>query len=165
MAQTKGSSATRSNSARSRNGSDARQAASRSNARSRSTPAKNPVAESTKQSPGGARSALGGIADKAKVPALAVGAGLLGLAGGAVLTARNSRKRVLGVPMPTKSGTQAVSRNLADVAKNVESLGEGMGSLAAEVRRVREGLAAEGDSEKRRPSPIEVVLQGLTRRP
>ena len=64
--------------------------------------------------------------------------------------------------MPTKSGTQAVSKNLAEAAKNVGSFGENMGSLAAEVRRVREGVAA-GDAEKRR-SPIEVVLQGLTRR-
>jgi hypothetical protein len=110
-----------------------------------------------------ADSAFGGIAEKAKVPALAVSAGLLGLAGGVALTSRNSRKRILGVPMPTRSGTQAVSRNLADAAKNVESFGEGMGSLAAEVRRVRQGLAAEGETEKH-PSPIEVVLQGLTRR-
>ena len=43
--------------------------------------------------------------------------------------------------MPTKSGTQAVSKNLADAAKNVGSFGEGMGSLAAEVRKVREGVA------------------------
>ena len=102
------------------------------------------------------------MAEKAKVPALAAGAGLAGLAGGVVLASRNSRKHVLGVPMPTKSGTQAVSKNLADAAKNVGSFGEGMGSFAGEVRKVREGLA-EGDAEKRR-SPIEVVLQGLTRR-
>ena len=103
------------------------------------------------------------MAKKAKGPALAAGVGLAGLAGGAVLAGRNSRKRVLGVPMPTKSGTQAVSKNLADAAKNVGSFGEGMGSLAAEVRKVREGVAAGRDAEKRR-SPIEVVLQGLTRR-
>jgi hypothetical protein len=99
---------------------------------------------------------------KAKVPAVAAGAGLVGAAGGLALAARNSHKRVLGMPMPTKSGTQAVSRNLADVAKSLGSLGEGMGSLAAEVRQVREGVAAGGDARRR--SPIEVVLQGLTRR-
>jgi hypothetical protein len=102
------------------------------------------------------------VAKKAKGPALAAGVGLAGLAGGVVLAGRNSRKRVLGVPMPTKSGAQAVSKNLADAAKNIGSFGEGMGSLAAEVRKVREGVAG-GDAEKRR-SPIEVVLQGLTRR-
>ena len=106
--------------------------------------------------------AVGDVAKRAKVPALAAGVGLAGLAGGVALAGRNSRKRVLGVPMPTKSGTQAVSENLAEAAKNVGSFGEGMGSLAAEVRKVREGVAG-GDAEKRR-SPIEVVLQGLTRR-
>ena len=102
------------------------------------------------------------MAKKAKGPALAAGVGLAGLAAGLGLAGRNSRKRVLGVPMPTKSGTQAVSKNLAEAAKNVGSFGEGMGSLAAEVRKVREGVAG-GDAERRR-SPIEVVLQGLTRR-
>jgi hypothetical protein len=55
-----------------------------------------------------------------------------------------------------------VSKNLAEASKNVGSFGEGMASLAAEVRRVREGVAG-GDAGKRR-SPIEVVLQGLTKR-
>jgi len=102
------------------------------------------------------------VAEKAKVPVLAAGMGLAGLAGGAALASRNSRKRVLGVPMPTKSGTEAVSKNLANAAKNVGSFGEGMGSLATEVRKVREGIS-DDDAAKRR-SPIEVVLQGLTRR-
>jgi hypothetical protein len=102
------------------------------------------------------------VGKKAKVPALAAGAGLAGLAGGVLLAAHNSRKRVLGVPMPTKSGTRAVSKNLAEATKNVGSFGEGMASLATEVRKVREGVAG-GDGEKGR-SPVEVVLQGLTRR-
>jgi hypothetical protein len=106
--------------------------------------------------------AVGDVAKKARGPAIAAGVGLAGLATGVGLASRNSRKRVLGVPMPTKSGAQAVSENLAEAAKNVGSFGEGMGSLAVEVRKVREGFAG-GDAEKRR-SPIEVVLQGLTKR-
>jgi hypothetical protein len=124
------------------------------------------VTDPTRQRVKGASSAIGEVAEKAKVPALAAVAGLTGLAGGVVLANRNSRKRVLGVPMPTKSATKAVSKSLADTAKNVEGFGEGIGSLAAEVRKVREGIAAgvtDGDRENR-PSPIEVVLQGLTRR-
>jgi hypothetical protein len=105
---------------------------------------------------------IGDIASKAKVPVLAAGAGLAGLAGGAALAGRNSRKRVLGLPVPTKSGTQALSENLAEAAKQVGNFGEGMGSLATEVRKVREGVA-EGGADGRR-SPIEVVLQALTRR-
>jgi hypothetical protein len=102
------------------------------------------------------------LAKKAKVPALAAGVGLAGLAGGVALAGGTSRKRVLGVRMPTKGGTLAVSKNLAEATKNVGSFGEGMGSLAAELRKVREGVAG-GDAERRR-SPIEVVLQGLTKR-
>jgi hypothetical protein len=99
------------------------------------------------------------------VPALAAGAGLAGLAGG-IAAARNSRKRVLGVPMPTRRSAHVVSKNLADATKNVRSFGEGMESLAGEVRKVREGFAAgnAGGGSANRRSPIEVVLQGLTRR-
>lgn len=161
--QPTGSPATRSSSTRSRNG---RSSATNASSKRSSSSSKNPVADvadSTRQGAKSAGSTLGGIVEKAKVPALAVSAGLVGLAGGVALTSRNSRKRILGVPMPTKSGTQAVSKNLADAAKDVGSFGEGVGSLAAEIRRVREGLAAEGDTQKH-PSPIEVVLQGLTRR-
>ena len=109
-----------------------------------------------------AGSALADVSKKAKVPALAAGAGLAGLAGGVALASRNSRNRVLGIAMPTKGGAQAVSKNLANAAKDVGRFGEGMGSLAAELRRVREGIA-ESDGERRR-SPIEVVLHGLTSR-
>ena len=101
------------------------------------------------------------IAKKAKTPALAVGAGLAGLAGGLALAKRTSRKRILGVPMPNGNAAQGVSKNLVEASKDVGSFGEGMGSLAAELRRVREGVATAGEAKR---SPIEVVLQGLTTR-
>ena len=63
--------------------------------------------------------------------------------------------------MPNGGTADTVSKNLAQAAENVGSFGEGMGSLAAEIRRVREGVALAGDPKR---SPIEVVLQGLTRR-
>jgi hypothetical protein len=63
--------------------------------------------------------------------------------------------------MPSGTAAQAVSRNPADTAKSIGGLGEGMGSLAAEIRRVREGVAETGEVRR---SPIEVVLQSLTRR-
>jgi hypothetical protein len=101
------------------------------------------------------------IAAKAKVPALAAGAGLAGLAGGVALARRTSRARILGIQMPSGTAAHAVSRNLANAAQSVGDFGEGMGSLAAEIRRVREGVADAGDGHR---SPIEVVLQSLTRR-
>ena len=54
-----------------------------------------------------------------------------------------------------------VGKNLVEASKNVGSFGEGMGSLAAELRRAREGVATAGEAKR---SPIEVVLQGLTTR-
>ena len=101
------------------------------------------------------------VAKKAKTPALAAGAGLAGLAGGLALAKRTTGKRILGVPMPNGGAAHAVSKNLAEAAENVGGFGEGMGSLAAEIRRVREGVALAGENKR---SPIEVVLQGLTRR-
>lgn len=104
---------------------------------------------------------LSDAAKKAKAPALAAGAGLAGLAGGLALANRRTRKRILGVPMPNGGAAHAVGKNLAEAAENVGRFGEGIGSLAAEVRRVREGVAMAGELKR---SPIEVVLQGLTRR-
>jgi len=101
-------------------------------------------------------------ARSARVPALIAGAGIAGLAGGAAAAARGSRKRVLGVPVPRKSTSKAVSKNLAEASRNVGRLGEGMGSLAAQVSRVSEGVNAATNGRRR--SPVEVVLQGLTRR-
>lgn len=140
----------------------------RSSRQNRTGSGKSPVATAT-ETVSKAGSALGDVAQKAKVPALAAGAGLAGLAGGVALARRNSPRRVLGVPVPGKSGTQAMSKSLAEATKNARSFGEGMESLAGEVRKVREGFAqagaanAGGNADSRR-SPIEVVLQGLTRR-
>jgi hypothetical protein len=87
---------------------------------------------------------------KATIPVVAAGAGIAGLAGGLALAHRRNG----GV-------AHTVSKNLAEAAKSVGTLGEGMGSLAAEVRQVREGVATAGEPKR---SPVEVVLQGLTRR-
>jgi hypothetical protein len=160
------SSSTRSapRSSRSSNGSSASARTSHSPRKRSNAPRSSTEGRATKATSAtreGART-VGAVAKKATVPALAAGVGLAGFAGGVALAGRNSRKRVLGIPLPTKSGTQTVSKNLVEATENVSRFGEGMGSLAAEVRRVRDGLAAGGD-EKRR-SPIEVVLQGLTAR-
>ena len=84
------------------------------------------------------------------------------LAGGIAAASRGSRKRVLGVAMPRKSTSKAVTKNLAEASRNVGRFGEGMGSLAAQVNRVSEGVAAANGKSRR--SPVEVVLQGLTSR-
>ena len=99
--------------------------------------------------------AVGSTAKKLRTPALAAGAGLAGLAGGIALT-RSRQRKVLGVPLPGRGTT----KNLAGAAKNIGAVAEHAGHVAEQVRVVGEAL---GGNEARR-SPIEVVLEGLTRR-
>ena len=106
-----------------------------------------------------ARSEIGNAAQKAKAPALAGGAALAGLAGGLAIAARSEPKRVLGIPVPgTRRPLIQVKRGTRskDLIKAASELGE----LANEMRLAREEL-----QRKRRRSPIEVVLDGLTHRP
>ena len=103
--------------------------------------------------------AVGNAASKAKVPLVAGGAALAGLAGGVALGARGLRRRkVLGVPVPRRSVLKASTKNLADAAREAGKVGQQMGELTTEVSKTREAM-----DDKHR-SPIEVVLQGLTRR-
>ncbi len=99
------------------------------------------------------------LASRLKTSAIAGGAAAAGLAGGLLLAQRSSRKKVMGVALPSVTGPKATSKNLAEAAKQVGSFGERVGELATEVRMIREGVA---HSQKR--SPIEVVLEGLTSR-
>lgn len=147
-----------------RSKSTSKPANSRSRTR-RSQASKGPVANAAETAKDGARSAGETVKDaakSAKVPALIAGAGLVGLAGGAAAAARGGRKRALGVPLPRKSTSKAVTKNLAEASRNVGRFGEGMGSLAAQVSRVSEGVNAATNGRRR--SPVEVVLQGLTNR-
>ena len=98
---------------------------------------------------------MGSTAKKLRTPAIAAGAGLAGLAGGIALT-RSRQRKVLGVPLPGRGTT----KNLAGAAKNIGALAEQAGHVAEQARVAGEAL---GGNEARR-SPIEVVLEGLTRR-
>jgi hypothetical protein len=117
-----------------RTGSNATRAKSNSN-RSTSTRRKR-----NSTSPKSAPSAAQRIIDRAKLPAVAGGAALAGLAGG-VLAGRRSRSNgvgnsILGIPMPRPKGGTAASMGAA--AKEVGKVGEKVGELVAEVRRVRQ---------------------------
>jgi len=74
-------------------------------------------------------------------------------------TRLDGSRKLLGIRVPSRSRTQIATKNLAEAAKHAGSLGDQFGELATEIRKVREGFEAR---EAR--SPIEVVLQGLTRR-
>lgn len=78
-----------------------------------------------------------------KTPLIAGGAALAGAAGGLLLGSRLSGRRVLGVPLPKPKRLQVI---------------EQVGQIAGRA------LAAQGDDDSKRNSPLEVLLQGLTAR-
>jgi hypothetical protein len=106
----------------------------------------------------GAKSA-GSQVGKAKGPVLAGGAALAGLAGGLLIAGRSKPRRMLGVPIPgTRRPLIEIKRGGS--SKELVNAAGKFGELASEMRLAREELEA-----KRRRSPIEVVLDGLTHRP
>ncbi len=103
---------------------------------------------------GNAAGKAGHAVGKAKVPLMAGGAALAGVAGGIALGNRQAhRHRGL-------NGLKGIdSDDLAKAAKKVGNFGAQVGEVAIEVRRARE--KTNGAAHR---SPIEVVLQGLTSR-
>lgn len=101
------------------------------------------------------------VASKAKVPLLAGGAALVGTVGGVVIGSTHSGDKVLGISLPKRRRPRISSTDLAKAAKEVGRFGDSVGELGAELRRVRQGLADDGE---RRNSPLEVLLRGLTTR-
>lgn len=102
---------------------------------------------------GNAASKVGHAASKAKVPLMAGGAALAGVAGGLAFGNRHTHRH---------NGLAGVrSKDLAKAAKKAGGAGLRVGELALEGRRAREARNGNGGSHR---SPVEVVLQGLTSR-
>lgn len=130
-----GSSGSRASARRSANSNRTRSSA-RNSSKSR---ARTTRSRGSNGSPNGARETITRIASKAKVPAVAAGGALAGLAGGAVLARRNSTHKVLGVPMPRFSGARRTTAEaFGDAAREIGKAGYQVGRLTNEVRRVRE---------------------------
>ena len=104
--------------------------------------------------------AVTSAAKQFKTPAIAAGVGLAGLAGGIAL-GRGKSKSSLPVPLPG-SAKRSASKRLSERVKNVGAAAEQTGQIAERVRRVSEAIGGEQTAPRR--SPIEVVLEGLTRR-
>jgi hypothetical protein len=101
------------------------------------------------------------MAEKAGKPALAAGAALAGLATGLALASRGPR-RLSDLPDAARSVTSAggTAKALLRTTRELHATACTINDVASEMRQLRElALAA------RNRSPIEVVLQGLTRRP
>jgi hypothetical protein len=100
---------------------------------------------------GNAAGKAGHAVGKAKVPLMAGGAALAGVAGGIALGNRQAHRH---------RGLKGLdSDDLAKAAKKVGHFGAQVGEVAIELRRAR-----EEPNGKAPRSPIEVVLQGLTSR-
>ena len=87
--------------------------------------------------------ALASTAKKAKVPLIAGGAAIAGLAGGAALNARSSRGKVLGVKMPRRKSLKKVNAGkvvgaVTDTAKRADRFGQRVSSVAKSVQMVSE---------------------------
>jgi hypothetical protein len=101
------------------------------------------------------RRAQNGGVGRAKLPAAAAGAAVGGMAVGAALGARlraRRRPHLLGLPLPRAA-------ELRTGAQRLGRAGRRMYELESDVRALR----AQAD-ERRRQSPIEVLLSGLTSR-
>jgi hypothetical protein len=96
-------------------------------------------------------------AQKAGTPAIATGAALAGLAAGAALSSRG--RSIFGL-FGGAGGRHSTAGTLLRASQQLNSATCSLNDLAGEIRKVRE-LAQAGQNR----SPIEVVLQGLTRRP
>lgn len=141
MAQTKTSSSRSASSRRTRSSSRSGSSGSRSSSRSSSSSgARKPSRSSGSQQKG--TSTISKIADKAKVPAIAGGAALVGLAGGLAL--KNGKSRGLSGRMPSlpkpKGSTVKV---LGGAAKEIAKGGYAIGQLTSEVKKVRDAVEAK----------------------
>jgi hypothetical protein len=81
------------------------------------------------------------VTNKAKVPLLAGGAALIGVAGGAAMTAGKSGRKVMGVPLPQGKRVKIRSKDLRKAAKEVGSFGQQVGELTSELQRIRKGMS------------------------
>jgi hypothetical protein len=112
----------------------------------------------------GAKTAGGAVASAAKqfkTPAIAAGVGLTAVAGGIALGRGTKSKNGLRVPLSGRS-TKATSKKLSGAVKNVGAVAEQTGQVAERVRQLSEAIGGEQSAARR--SPVEVVLEGLTKR-
>ena len=102
------------------------------------------------------------VASKGKIPLIAGGAALAGAAGGMALNAaRSGGGKVLGMNVPKRKRVKISSKDLVKTANNLASFGEQVGAISAGLRNAQELSSNDNGVHN---SPLEVLLQGLTRR-
>jgi hypothetical protein len=105
----------------------------------------------------GAQNSTNGVANgvapmvqKAKLPLLAGGAAVAGVAGAVLASRSGGKRKVLGVPVPKRSKLSLPKKNglksdarkaagaVADVAKRADDFGQGVSRIASSVKQVSE---------------------------
>lgn len=133
-----GSSSSKSNGSSGSRAKAAKAAKTKANGQSPTSSNGNGVADSVKR---GAKS-VPPLARKAKVPLLASGAALMGVAGAIAATHSNKRHKVLGISMPKADGAKPdakkISGAVVDIAKRADQFGQGVSRVASSVQGVGE---------------------------
>jgi len=108
------------------------------------------IAGSVKNGAQGAIEGVGPILQKAKLPLLAGGAAVAGVAGAIIASKSGGRRKVLGVSVPKhsklslpkkngfKSDARKVTGAVTDAAKRADDFGQGVSRIASSVRKVGE---------------------------
>jgi hypothetical protein len=123
---------------------------------STSTQRSSPQAQKRSQSQNGSgKSTVGTIADKAKGPALAGGAALVGIAGGMALTRKRKRGVLDRLPTPKLSKLStpkislpkpdSVARAVGNAAGQVAERSQTVSQVAAQVQRASEAIDGRND--------------------
>jgi hypothetical protein len=108
------------------------------------------IADSVKHGAQGAINGAGPILQKAKLPLLAGGAAVAGVAGAVLASKTGGRRKVLGVSMPKRSKLSLPKKNgfkpdarkvtsaVTDAAKRADDFGQGLSRIASSVKKAGE---------------------------
>jgi hypothetical protein len=108
------------------------------------------ITDSVKHGAQGAINGAGPILQKAKLPLLAGGAAVAGVAGAVLASKTGGRRKVLGVSMPKRSKLSLPKKNgfkpdahkvastVTDAAKRADNFGQGVSRIASSVRKAGE---------------------------
>jgi hypothetical protein len=108
------------------------------------------IADSVKHGAQGAINGAGPVLQKAKLPLLAGGAAVAGVAGAVLASKTAGRRKLLGVSVPKRSKLSLPKKNgfkpdarkvtsaVTDVAKRADDFGQGVSRIASSVKKVGE---------------------------
>lgn len=108
------------------------------------------ITDSVKHGAQGAINGAGPVLQKAKLPLLAGGAAVAGVAGAVLASKTGGRRKVLGMSVPKRSKLSLPKKNgfkpdahkvtsaVTDVAKRADDFGQGVSRIASSVKKVGE---------------------------